>query len=150
MLIYQLEFFFRYSKDTPVVLNTSRTLLLLIKNECFANYVNNLKSDDDYKTFELLLTCIWMLLEHPVSCVRNSAKDYLQVLVSFPKLQKYIVDSVFNLPKEKRSFYIGVASLANELGTRYLVENYEDLPKLLLIAVCDPTIVSHVSVEFLL
>ena len=89
-----------------------------------------------------------MLLEHPVSCVRHSAKDFLPLLVSNPSLQNSVIDYTFKLPVDKRSYFIGVGALANELGARVLIERDPNITKQLIKSLHDPTIISHVSFKF--
>lgn len=86
-----------------------------------------------------------MLLEHPVACVRHSAKDFLQLLITYSSLQRLIIDSAFNLPNDKRCYFISIAALVSELGTRVLLKSNESLPKHLFTSIQDPTVVSHVS-----
>lgn len=109
-----------------------------------------MKSDHEKlkKTMESLLACVFMLLEHPVACVRHSAKDFLLLLSSYSSFQPLIIDSVFKLPKDKRSYFIGVGAVASELGSRSLIEKNHNLPRQLIDSLNDPTIVSHVRISF--
>lgn len=149
--MHQAEYYFfiflnfSYSSDTPVILNSCRALVLLIKHDCFKTFTNEVHSNQLEQSIEILLPCVWMLLEHPVACVRHSAKDFLQVLVTYPQLQSKISASVNLIPCEKRSYFIGMAALANEIGSRSLIETNKLVPEKLLGAIRDPTIVSHVT-----
>ncbi|KAL0272341.1 UNVERIFIED_CONTAM: hypothetical protein PYX00_005354 [Menopon gallinae] len=142
-LKFYIQFCKSYSSDTTCILNVSRALLLLVRSECFKDYVNSLLSEDSI-LISSLLSCIWMLLDHPVPCVRHSAKDFLQLLAVYEKFRMAMLNLLSSLSFDKRSYFTTLAALANQCGSRQLVEIDRELPQKLTRALHDPTLASHV------
>lgn len=146
LLIVLIFFVFSYSTDTACILNVSRALLLLVRSDCFKEYANTLFSKDSELTCSML-SCIWMLLDHPVACVRHSAKDFLQLLTVYDKFKLAMLNLLSTLPCDKRSYFTTLAALANQSGSHHLLQVDRELPQKLILAVHDPTLASYVSTD---
>ncbi|KAJ4445663.1 hypothetical protein ANN_12347 [Periplaneta americana] len=141
----------RSTADSGMVLVVSRALLLLSRN------LLNIGSVTVVEGILLeMLQFMWIHLEHYMDSVRHSAAGILHNLVKLGALLQNegsngcgvittIMKEVVQIPAQKKSKYIGLAAVADEIGCQVLIDQMPHLVKDLLKALADPNLTSHVS-----